>query len=116
VPCKLEFPHLVEMHRKYEKEGLVVLAASFDNPGDKEARDEIEAFLKKKGATFLNFVLENDADELYKTLDIPGPPCLYLFNRENRFVKKMVGADQIDFQVVEAEIARMLKSTSAAKK
>ena len=103
------------MHRKYEKEGLVVLAACFDSPADKEARADIEAFLKKKGAAFPNLILENDADEMYKTLDIPGPPCLYLFNRDNRFVKKMVGADQIDFQVVDTEIARLLKSTSTAK-
>lgn len=85
------------------------MAASFDDPADKEARADMEAFLKKKGAAFPSFILENDAAEMYKTLDIPGPPCLYLFNRENRFVKKMVGADQIDFQAIDAEIARLLK-------
>jgi hypothetical protein len=97
------------MHRKYGKEGLVVVSASFDDPADKEARADIEAFLKKKQAAFTNLILENDAAEMYKTLDIPGPPCLYLFNRDNRFVKKMVGADQIDFTVVDGEIARLLK-------
>ncbi len=97
------------MHRKYGKDGLIVVSVSFDDPADKEARAELEAFLKKKDATFANLILENNADEMYKVLDIPGPPCLYLFNRENRFVKKMVGADKIDFTAVGTEIAKLLK-------
>lgn len=97
------------MHRKYGKDGLVVVSVSFDDPADKEARDELEMFLKKKEAKFTNLILENKADEMYKVLDIPGPPCLYLFNRENRFLKKMVGADKIDFTVIESEIGKLLK-------
>lgn len=97
------------MHRKYGKDGLVVLSVSFDNPKDMEAREELEKFLKKKEADFTNLILENNADEMYKALGIEGPPCLYLFNRENRFVKKMVGADKIDFTVIESEIGKMLK-------
>lgn len=97
------------MHRKFEKDGLVVLSVSFDDPADKEARGALEEFLKKKGAAFSNFILEDKADDMYKVLNIDGPPCLYLFNPENRFVKKMIGGDQIDFKTIETEIAQMLK-------
>ena len=36
-PCKENFPHLVEMHRKYAKKGLAVISLSLDDPTDKAA-------------------------------------------------------------------------------
>src|SRR4051794_6780667 len=32
APCKENFPHLVEMHKKYAGKGLAVVSLSFDDP------------------------------------------------------------------------------------
>ena len=33
-PCKENFPHLVEMHRKYSGKGLAVISLTLDDPTD----------------------------------------------------------------------------------
>lgn len=36
-PCKENFPHVLEMHRKYGKKGLAVISLSLDDPTDESA-------------------------------------------------------------------------------
>ena len=38
VPCKRNFPHLVEMQAKQAKDGLVAISVSLDDPHDEAAR------------------------------------------------------------------------------
>ncbi|HWG45305.1 MAG TPA: TlpA disulfide reductase family protein [Gemmataceae bacterium] len=106
MPCKGEFPHLVEMHKKYGKDGFVALSVSLDEIA--ESRGEVDAFLAKKQATMTNLISEGKQDEWYKNLGIDAVPCVYVFNQENRFVKKLVG-EKVDYKVIDAEVAKMLK-------
>ena len=48
-PCVEEFPALVKLYETYRKRGLVVIAASLDEPGD---RDRVASFLKAQKASF----------------------------------------------------------------
>jgi thiol-disulfide isomerase/thioredoxin len=48
-PCVTEFPDLVKLHQAYKDKGVVVIAASVDEPGDKT---EVEKFIQKNGAEF----------------------------------------------------------------
>ena len=41
-------------------------------------------------------------------LKIDAVPCVYVFNQQGRFEKKFVG-EQVDYKVIEAEVARLLK-------
>ncbi|MBI3863500.1 MAG: TlpA family protein disulfide reductase [Planctomycetia bacterium] len=50
-PCRERFSHLVEWHKKYSSQGLVVISVACD---DKDKTDEILAFLKEQNATFQN--------------------------------------------------------------
>src|SRR5437870_6090671 len=43
-PCKENFPHVVEMHRKYGPKGLAVVSLALDDPTDKAAVAEAEKF------------------------------------------------------------------------
>src|SRR5271156_6778656 len=49
-PCKENFPHVVEMNRKFSKKGLAVISLSLDDPTDKAAVAEAEKFLKENKA------------------------------------------------------------------
>src|SRR4051812_20451114 len=53
-PCVQSFPELVKKHEKYGPKGLAVISLSLDDSSDSE---EVEAFLKKRGANFTNIHL-----------------------------------------------------------
>lgn len=95
------------MHTKYAQNGLVTLSVSVDDPADHEVRGRIVKFLEKNKASFRNFLLDEAPELWQEKLNIGGPPCLYLFDRENRFVKKMV-AEEVDFSVLEKTIRELL--------
>ncbi len=108
APCKREFPHLVELHRKYHQDGLVAMSVALDNPADRTIRAKVDEFLQKKQAAFTNLIAEGDIDDWYNTLKIGGIPCVFVFDRENRRVKKLVG-EEVDYKLIEAEVAKLLK-------
>ena len=99
------------MHRKYAKDGLVAVSVSLDDPADTAVRARALTFLQKQGATFDNMLLD-ETPELYQSkLKIDGPPCVYIFNRDNRFVLKRDGTGddgRIDYTLFEKRIAELL--------
>lgn len=96
------------MHKKYFGDGFVAMSVSLDNPKDKEIRAEVDAFLTKKQAAFTNLILESTMEEWQEKLKIDCYPCVFVFNRDNRIVKKMVG-EQVDYKVIESEVVKLLK-------
>lgn len=108
IPCKREFPHLVELSKKYSGDGLVALSVSLDNADDKDTRTKVDAFLQQKQAAFTNLISQGDPDDWYNALKIGGIPCVFVFDRENRRVQKLVG-EQVDYKAIETEVARLLK-------
>ena len=48
LPCKREFPHLVDLHAKYKNAGLVAISVALDSPTDAEKQPD--AFDKRKQA------------------------------------------------------------------
>jgi hypothetical protein len=98
------------MHKKYGNDGFVALSVALDDAKDKEIRTEVDAFLAKKKANFTNLICDGDPLDWYKQLKIESVPCVYVFDKDNRFVLKLTAKDkEIDFKVVEAEVARLLK-------
>jgi hypothetical protein len=103
------------MHRKYARDGLVAISVSLDDPGESESarntRARALAFLKKQGAAFTNVLLD-EPSELYEAkLKIDGPPCIYIFNRDNRHVLKRDGVGEngrIDYEFFEKTIQQLL--------
>src|SRR5436189_3322802 len=53
-PCKAAFPHLVELHQQYARQGLVVISVSLDDAKDPQTVDEVRAFLRHRKATMTN--------------------------------------------------------------
>lgn len=107
-PCKREFPHLVELHKKYGNDGFVAMSVALDNPEDQTARAGVDKFLRKQQATFTNLIAQGDSDDWYNSLKIGGIPCVFVFDRDNRRVKKLVG-EQVDYKAIEEEVAKLLK-------
>lgn len=60
VPCIKSFPHTVEWHTKYRKNGLVVITMCMDDKDDKA--DALE-FLQKKKAACVNLMSSDGGEE-----------------------------------------------------
>jgi thiol-disulfide isomerase/thioredoxin len=88
VPCKENFPHVVEMHKKYADKGLVVVSLSLDEADKPKKIAEATAFLKSKGATFSNYVLEESTDAAFEKLNITAIPAVFLFGPDGKEVKR----------------------------
>lgn len=90
IPCKQAFPHLVELHKHYAKDGLVCVSVSLDKVKDK---DKALAFLQKMDARFPNYLLDEEFAFWQEKFDINGPPALFVFNRDNRLARKFDNND-----------------------
>jgi len=107
LPCKKEFPRLVELHRKYAAKGLAAVSVSLDDPTDEQARASAKGFLTEKQATISNFVLDEKIEFWQAKLKIDGPPCVFVFDRKGRLVKKY--HDDVDYGEIDRIVADLLR-------
>jgi thiol-disulfide isomerase/thioredoxin len=112
-PCKENFPHLVEMHHKYHKDGLAVLSLSLDDPADTKAIAAAEQFLKEQRAVFSNVLLDEEYGEGFEKLDINAIPAVFIFGPDGREVKRFTMDDpnnQFTYDQVERTVVRLLRN------
>src|SRR5262249_52391323 len=59
LPCKKEFPHLVDLQRKYADKGLAAVSVCLTGDDiDDELRQRVRRFLTNQKATFANYLLD----------------------------------------------------------
>jgi thiol-disulfide isomerase/thioredoxin len=117
-PCKENFPHLVEMHKKYADKGLAVASLSLDDRENAKAVEEAEEFLRQKGATFTNVLLDEEADAGYEFLNINAIPAVFVFGPDGKEVKRFTMDDpdnQFTYEQVEKEVAALLDAPVPAE-
>ncbi len=110
-PCKENFPHVVEMNRKFGPKGLAVISLSLDDPTDKAAVAEAEKFLKEKNAEFTNVLLDESFGEGFEKLNINGIPAVFLYGPDGKEVKRFTMDDpnnQFTYDEVEKAVAALL--------
>jgi thiol-disulfide isomerase/thioredoxin len=88
VPCAAEMPLLGEMQARY-KDKMVVLAASIDDPAE---RDKLAPFLKKHKAGNLTLMVGPTLDTLSDLGMGSALPDTMFFDAEGKLVSKSVGA------------------------
>jgi thiol-disulfide isomerase/thioredoxin len=111
APCKENFPHVVEMNKKYAPKGLKVISLSLDDPSNKAAVAEAEKFLKENNATFTNILLDETFPEGFDKLNINGIPAVFIFGPDGKEVKRFTMDDpnnQFTYDDVEKAVAHLL--------
>ncbi|MFN3649165.1 MAG: TlpA disulfide reductase family protein [Armatimonadota bacterium] len=93
-PCVEEFPALVKLHEKYRDQGLMIIAASVDEPQD---RDEVVAFIRGQKAAFPVYIRSGGSiDGFVGAIDKGwggSVPTTYLYDRTGkRHGKAIVGS------------------------
>ena len=82
------------MHRKFVKQGLVVVSVSVDDLEEKETEAEVLKFLRQQKATFPNFLLNEEPEDWQKKLKIDGVPAMFVFNRTGQIEQKYTEAPE----------------------
>jgi hypothetical protein len=88
-------PHLVEMHRKYAKDGLVAISVNLDALKEPDTGKDMSAeakgnalrFLKSINGTMTNLLLDAPQEGWQAKFDMVGPPTIYVFDRQGRWVR-----------------------------
>jgi thiol-disulfide isomerase/thioredoxin len=114
-PCMENFPHLVEMHRKFSKKGLAVISLSLDDPTDKAAVATAETFLKEKKAAFTNVLLDENFGEGFEKLNINVIPAVFIYGPDGKEVKRFTMDDpnkQFTYDEVEKAVVSLLDGKS----
>ena len=107
APCKKKFPHLVQLHKDFAKDGLVCISLSVDL---EENVDGALQFLKKQGATFPNYILwdnDDNKDKLEPTFAHIAPPIIHVFDRNGKKIQTWEG--KIEEDKIDKLIAELLK-------
>ena len=91
-PCMVEFPHLVELHKRHGGK-LVCMSASCDYAGIKSKppesyRERVLEFLTKQNAEFANVLLNVESDVLFEKIDLASIPAVYVFGRDGKVAKR----------------------------
>lgn len=93
-----EFPHLVEMHKKYAKDGFAAVSVSLDPPAD---TGKVTAFLEKREAKFTNLLLDESDTDWQAKLKIDGPPLIAVYDRDGKEVMRAQEYEGVEKLVVE---------------
>lgn len=107
MPCRKEFPQLVQLHDKYAKEDVVAISVSLDEPEEKGKVESVLKFLTTQKATFTNFIIDENQEFWQKEFHFIAPPCVYVFNREGKW-KQFEGAEH--YPEVEKYVNKCLKA------
>ncbi len=91
-PCRRENPHLVEVYKKYEDKGLMMISVSMDTD-EKSWKKAIEA----DGLTWIQACdLKGTAGEVARDYRITGIPHIFILDGNNKIVAEGARGEEID--------------------
>lgn len=102
VPCRQEFPLLIQLYPQYKSKGVELIALSND---DLQNLDDVRDFVKERRVLFPVFLIDpNDADALREAVYpqwTGGLPSTFFFNRDGVLKDHITGVlEQKDFETM----------------
>ena len=104
-PCRLEMPHLIALHRKYEVEGLQIVGL---NVGGEEDYAEVPAFKQEFGIPFPLAIPDKDFVDRYLGVN-QNIPQSFVIDRNGRVIKHFIGFSEESVPEVETVVQAALK-------
>jgi thiol-disulfide isomerase/thioredoxin len=115
--CMENFPHVVQMHKKYGDQGLNVISLSLDDPTEPKALAAATKFLEKEHAVFSNYLLNEEPEVAFEKLNVSGIPAVFLYGPEGHEIKRFTLDDpnnQFTYDQVEQAVVALLKGEAIA--
>jgi thiol-disulfide isomerase/thioredoxin len=104
-PCRVETPHLVELHRRYSRQGLRIIGL---NVGGAEDRDKVPAYVEEFRIPYTLGYPDPAMSNLYLS-DDDRIPQAFVFDRKGRLVKRFISYDD----TMPAELDRIIQTALA---
>lgn len=103
-PCQKSFPWMNEMHTKYRKKGLKIVAINVD-----DSREPIAKFLKRNPADFT--IAYDPGGNTAKKYNLQGMPTSYIIDRKGKIQKIHVGFRKRDEAYLEKQLLAALSGS-----
>jgi len=89
LPCRDSIPHLIELLKKHEAQGLSIVGLNVGGPGDEQ---RVPAFAKQFG---IQYPLAKPDEDLVSFLlsDSDAIPQTFVFDRRGQLVSRFIGFD-----------------------
>jgi len=100
-PCRKSIPHLVEMNRKYGKQGLQILGLSMDEDGEKAVKTFTDEFK-------VNYPLALAGESTTADFGIRSVPIMFLVDKKGKIVEIYRGFSDETARSAEQSIKRLL--------
>lgn len=100
-PCRQSIPHLIEMNRKYGKQGLQVLGLSVDEDGERIVKAFTDEFR-------VNYPLALAGDAVTVDFGIRSVPIMFLIDKKGNITEIYRGFSAESARSLEASIKRLL--------
>lgn len=100
-PCLESIPHLVELNRKYGKQGLQILGLSTDEDGDKAVKEFI-------AAQKINYPVALAGEDLLTEYGLRSIPTIFVISKKGVIAEKYMGYNDEMARSMEALIKKLL--------
>jgi thiol-disulfide isomerase/thioredoxin len=107
IPCKRNFPHIVDLNAKHAKDGLVAISVSLDDAQDEAARAKALKFLTARKAAFANLILDEKPEVWQQKLQAAELPLIFVFDRAGKAYK--FNGETLDLDEVDQLIDELLQ-------
>ena len=108
-PCREKMPHVIELHKKYGKQGLSVITVSVDQAGDSEAMANARQFLGQYRAETRNVHLKDPVALWASKWKTSSVPLMFLFDQQGRLVERYDG--RVDPATLDRQIRSLLQDS-----
>lgn len=100
-PCRDSIPHLMDLGRRYGKQGLQVVGMSMDEEGEEVVRD----FVADKRVTYPVALI---GDQISSSYSIRSIPTMYVINKQGVLVERIMGYNPVIGKNLEQLINKLL--------
>jgi cytochrome c biogenesis protein CcmG/thiol:disulfide interchange protein DsbE len=88
-PCRMVIPHLGEVHRKYGKDGLVVIGMNLENPA--EDQQAVKSFVKRFRMDYQNVFAPHAIYQFFSGMAAARIPFTLVFGADGKLIWRLVG-------------------------
>jgi thiol-disulfide isomerase/thioredoxin len=89
IPCKKEFPNLVQLHKDRAGDGVVCISVTVD---DSEDSEKALKFLNQQRASFSNYLLDAPAADYQKEFGFEAVPCVLVYDKDGKLAQRFTNS------------------------
>lgn len=101
-PCRESIPHLAELHRKYSKQGLVIVGMSVDEGGERTVKDYAEN-------NAIPYQIVMASGKISSDYGVRALPVLYVIDKNGLIREQIMGFSDQAGKVIESLTKKLLE-------